>query len=93
MTKGSGFLGAKMATAIIEDDEVAAGRAAADRLADEWDDRAWVPLDASVEWARAAVERLGEIIADQPAMLRASMRGADKGASTLSPRPFQGIVE
>ena len=26
-------------------------------------------------------------------MLRASMRGADKGASTLTPRPFQGIVE
>lgn len=82
-----------MATAIIGDDEVAAGRAAADRLADGWDDRTWVPLDASVEWARAAVERLGKIIADQPAMLRASMRGADRGASTLSPRPFQGIVE
>lgn len=82
-----------MATAIIDDREVTAGRAAADRLADEWEDRGWVPADASVEWARAAVGRLGEIIAAQPAMLRASMRGADKGASTLSPRPFQGIVE
>lgn len=82
-----------VATAVIEDDEAAAGRAAADRLANEWEDRDWVPTDATVEWARAAVERLGEIIAAQPAMLRASMRGADKGASTLSPRPFQGIVE
>jgi hypothetical protein len=82
-----------MATVIIEDDEAAAGRAAADRLADEWDDRGWVPANASEEWARAAVGRLGEIIAAQPAMLRASMRGADKGASTLTPRPFQGIVE
>lgn len=82
-----------MATAIIEDEEAAAGRAAADRLAEEWDDRGWVPADAPVEWACAAVGRLGEIIAAQPAMLRASMRGADKGASTLSPRPFQGILE
>jgi hypothetical protein len=69
------------------------GRAAADRLADEWNDRGWVPLTPSADWARAAVERLGEIIAAQPSMLRASMRGAGKGASTLSPRPFQGLVE
>ncbi|MBR8010535.1 sacsin N-terminal ATP-binding-like domain-containing protein [Burkholderia vietnamiensis] len=69
------------------------GRAAADRLAHEWSDRAWVPLDPSVDWARAAIVRLGEIIAAQPSMLRASMRGAGKGASTLSPRPFQGLVE
>lgn len=69
------------------------GRAAADRLADDWNDRGWVPLAPSANWARAAVERLGEIIAAQPSMLRASMQGAGKGASTLSPRPFQGLVE
>jgi hypothetical protein len=78
---------------IIDNTEAVAGRAAADKLAEEWEDRRWVPADVSVQWARAAVGRLGEIIAAQPAMLRASMRGADKGASTLSPRPFQGIVE
>ncbi len=81
-----------MATVEFSGDEVE-GRAAADRLANEWADRGWVPLDPSVDWARAAIGRLGEIIATQPSMLRASMRGAGKGASTLSPRPFQGLVE
>lgn len=81
-----------MATIEIGVEEIE-GRAAADRLADEWDDRKWVPLTPSAEWGRAAIERLGEIIAAQPSMLRASMRGAGKGASTLSPRPFQGLVE
>ncbi|MEA3051888.1 MAG: hypothetical protein QOG72_791 [Sphingomonadales bacterium] len=69
------------------------GRAAANRLADYWDDRDWVPLNPSLDWARAAIGRLGEMIAAQPSMFRASMRGAGKGASTLSPRPFQGLVE
>jgi len=69
------------------------GRVAADRLADDWDNRGWVPLDSSPDWASAAIGRLGEIIAAQPSMLRASLRGAGKGASTLSPRPFQGLVE
>lgn len=73
--------------------EAVEGRAAADRLADEWNDRGWVPLDPSADWARAAIGRLGEIIAAQPSMIRASLRGAGKGASTLSPRPFQGLVE
>jgi hypothetical protein len=81
-----------MATFEIGGDEIE-GRAAADRLAHEWADRGWVPLDPSADWARAAIGRLGEIIAAQPSMLRASMRGAGKGASTLSPRPFQGLVE
>ncbi|TCW78670.1 hypothetical protein C5O80_30620 [Burkholderia sp. SRS-46] len=69
------------------------GRAAADRLANEWNDRSWVPLEPSATWARAAVGRLGEIISTQPSILRASMRGAGKGASSLSPRPFQGLIE
>jgi hypothetical protein len=76
----------------VSDDEIE-GRAAADRLADDWDNRAWIPDAPSRRWARGAVDRLGEIIAAQPSMLRASMKGAGKGASTLSPRPFQGLVE
>jgi hypothetical protein len=81
-----------VATVEISGEEIA-GRAAADRLASDWDNRGWVPLDPSSDWARAAICRLGEIIAAQPSILRASMRGAGKGASTLSPRPFQGLVE
>ena len=84
--------GGPVATVEISDAQVA-GRDAADRLAHRWDDRDWIPETPSSEWARAAVDRLGEIIAAQPSMLRASMKGAGKGASTLSPRPFQGLVE
>jgi hypothetical protein len=76
-----------------DDGQIGAGRAAADKLAGDWENRDWVPRDASPAWARAAVSRLGEIIAGQPSIVRASMKGADRGASTLSPRPFQGIVE
>ncbi len=75
------------------DDEVAAGRAAADKLANDWDNRDWIPAAPTTTWARAAVDRLGEIIATTPSILRASIKGAGKGASTLSPRPFQGIIE
>lgn len=82
-----------MATAVMSEDETSAGRAAADRLAHDWDTRDWVPDVVSQDWARGAVARLGEIIAETPSVIRASMRGADKGASTLSPRPFQGLVE
>ncbi|MHC8334148.1 sacsin N-terminal ATP-binding-like domain-containing protein [Pseudomonas sp. LB3P25] len=77
----------------IVDHETAAGRAAADLLANDWDNRDWVPASPNREWARAATDRFGEIIAAQPAIFRASMKGADKGASTLSPRPFQGLIE
>lgn len=69
------------------------GRTAAQRLADNWEDRGWVPRDPSPSWARAAVTQLGEILRAQPSMVRASLRGAGKGASTLSPRPFQGLIE
>jgi hypothetical protein len=74
-------------------DDVASGRAAADRLAHDWDYRDWIPESPTVPWARAAIGRLGEIIATQPSILQASIKGAGRGASTLSPRPFQGIVE
>lgn len=79
--------------AMTFDEETAAGRAAADRLAHDWENRDWVPESPTREWARAATERFGEIIAGQPTIFRASMKGADRGASTLSPRPFQGFIE
>ena len=82
-----------MATAVETTDDVAAGRDAADRLANDWDDRGWVPDSPSPTWARAAVARFGEIMAEQRSIFRASLKRADKGASTLSPRPFQGILE
>lgn len=74
-------------------EQASAGRAAAEKLAHDWENRDWIPSSPTVEWARAAVSRLGEIMAEQPSILRASKEGASKGASTLSPRPFQGLVE
>lgn len=44
-------------------------------------------------WARAAVERLGELIRAQPGLIQASIKGSERGAESLSPRPFQGILE
>lgn len=75
------------------DRESAAGREAAERLTQDWGNREWVPISPSSDWARAAIERLGEIIASSPPIIRASMKGAERGASTLSPRPFQGLIE
>ena len=74
-------------------DEIAAGRAAAERLSDSWPDVAWVPEAPTETWANAAVGRFAELIQEQPAIFRASQRGAERGAASLSPRPFQGIVE
>jgi hypothetical protein len=73
--------------------EVAAGRAAAERLSDEWPDTSWVPEAPAQTWADAAVERFAELIREQRAIFRASQTGASRGAASLSPRPFQGIVE
>jgi len=73
--------------------EVAAGRAAADRLAREWPDRSWVPTSPSDDWARGAIERFGELLREQPAIFRASREGSERGAESLSPRPFQGLLE
>ena len=73
--------------------EAEAGRVAADRISDEWDDRAWVPQSPTYEWAHAAIERLSELFAGQRGMFKASLEGAERGARSLSPRPFQGLVE
>lgn len=73
--------------------EAAAGRAAAERLSDAWPDVSWVPEAPTEPWANAAVERFAELIREQRAIFRASQRGAERGAASLSPRPFQGILE
>lgn len=82
-----------MATLKQINGEEKAGRAAADRLSKSWGENDWIPTEPSEDWARGAIERLGEIINEQPAIVRASLKGAERGASTLSPRPFQGILE
>lgn len=82
-----------MATAEELTEDERAGRDSADRLANDWENRGWVPTSPSTSWARSAVVRLGEIISEQRSIFRVSMKRADKGASTLSPRPFQGILE
>jgi hypothetical protein len=71
----------------------AEGRAAADRLADSWPDRSWVTDAPSAAWARGAIERFGELLQEQPAIFRASREGSERGAESLSPRPYQGILE
>lgn len=72
-------------------EESVAGYAAAEKLAYDWKNRDWIPKAPTFDWARAAVSRLGEIMAEQPSMLKAMKEGANRGASTLSPRPFQGL--
>jgi hypothetical protein len=75
------------------EDEVLVGRAAAERLTDEWPDISWVPEAPSEIWARAAVERFGELIREQRTIFRASQKKSERGAARLSARPFQGILE
>ncbi len=77
----------------VDPDERAAGRAAAQRLCDEWPGVSWVPEEPSEVWASAAVERFAELIREQLAIFRASQKGAGRGARSLSPRPFQGVFE
>lgn len=73
--------------------EADAGRVAADRICEEWNDRSWVPQSPTAEWAQAAIQRLSELFAGQLGMFKASLEGAERGARSLSPRPFQGLVE
>jgi hypothetical protein len=72
---------------------VDAGRAAADRLAHSWPDRSWIADVTDAEWARAAIDRFGELFREQPAIFRASRAGTEVGAESLSIRPYQGILE
>lgn len=73
--------------------EADAGRVAADRICEKWNDRAWVPHSPTPEWAHAAIQRLSELFAGQLGMFKASLEGAERGARSLSPRPFQGLIE
>ncbi len=80
-------------TASAQDEEANAGRVAAERLCHEWPEVEWVPDAPSEAWARGAVERLAELMQEQPALFRASREGSERGAEALSPRPFQGVLE
>jgi hypothetical protein len=44
-------------------------------------------------WAAGAIEGLAQAIRNTPGAIRASLEGADRGAESLSARPFQGIAE
>jgi len=70
-----------------------AGAQAATRLADHWPDVSWIPSEVSEEWARGAVSRFAELIREQRAIFLDGQKKADRGASRISPRAFQGIIE
>ena len=78
---------------VVLEHEEKAGRLAAERLCREWPDVAWAPEHPTAVWARGAVEGFAEILRRQLAIFRAGQKGAEKSASTLSPRPFQGLAE
>ena len=74
-------------------DDAQLGREAAQFVAENWPDTQGLIERATTEFAAAAVQRLAELIDEQPALFQASRRGSEKGAESLSARPFQGIVE
>jgi hypothetical protein len=74
-----------------EDDRL--GREVAEHLVHSWPDVRDLREVETLEFAVAAVGRLAELIAEQPAIFQASRRGSERGAESLSARPFQGIVE
>lgn len=79
-------------TGVASEDE-RLGREAAERLVNEWPTFSDLITVDSIPFARAAVGRLAELIAAQPPLFQASRRGSERGAETLSARPFQGILE
>ena len=80
-------------TASAQDAETRAGRRAADRLCDDWPEVGGIPDAPSEASARGAVERLAHRMQEQPALFRAIREGSERGAESLSPRPFQGVLE
>ena len=74
-------------------DDAHRGRETALRVAENWPHADGLVEHVTAEFANAAVERLAELIAEQPALFQASRRGSERGAESLSARPFQGIVE
>ena len=79
--------------AAARNDDAQLGREAAQLVAESWPNANGLIERATAEFAAAAVERLVELIDEQPALFQASRRGSEKGAESLSARPFQGIVE
>lgn len=69
------------------------GRQAARKLSESWPDADWIPDNPSLAWAQGAIQAFADIIRSQPAIFRASQRGAEIGASMLSARLFQGLSE
>src|SRR5438132_8461165 len=69
-----------------------AGRQAAERLY-----RYWLPDEIedipTLQFAAGAIERLGQRMRDAAEAEKASRHGADRGAESLTARPFQGILE
>ena len=84
---------AQARAASAPEEETRAGREAADRLIDEWPKVEWVPNAPSEAWARGALEQLAKRMRAEPALFRASREGSERGAETLSPDPFHGVVE
>ena len=74
-------------------DDANAGRTAADRLCHTWPDVSWVVDPPGEAWARASIERLAELMREQPAIFRKSREGSEFGAETLSSQPFRGLLE
>lgn len=69
------------------------GRRAAERLCSTWPETDWVPVHPSPLWAQGAIAEFAQRMRQQDPIFRASQRGAEVGASMLSPRPFQGLSE
>jgi hypothetical protein len=77
----------------IVTDDAQLGRAAAEHLVNSWPETGDLTELTTTEFAAAAVRRLAERIEEQPKLFQASRRGSERGAESLSARPFQGIVE
>jgi hypothetical protein len=80
-------------SAVAAHEAVERSRRATDRLVHEWPNVDGLEQADSVEFANAALDRLAELIEAQPALFQASRRGSERGAESLSARPFQGIIE
>ena len=69
------------------------GRHAAERLIQEWGSDVDIEESLSIQFGNAAINHLAQHCKSQPQLFIASREGAQRGAETLSARPFQGILE
>ena len=74
-------------------DEARLGQESAERMVHSWPETDNLIELTTTEFATAAVQRLAELIEEQPKLFQASRRGSERGAESLSARPFQGIIE